>query len=43
MAAAAARDADAPPARAIIGPHAGHRYCGHVMAHAYTQIDPAAV
>jgi predicted class III extradiol MEMO1 family dioxygenase len=31
------------PPRAIIGPHAGHRYCGHVMAHAYATIDPAAV
>lgn len=30
-------------ARAIIGPHAGYRYCGHVMAHAYAHIDPAQV
>ncbi|GFR44951.1 hypothetical protein Agub_g6259, partial [Astrephomene gubernaculifera] len=28
------------PARAIIGPHAGYSYCGHVMAHAYAHIDP---
>ncbi|PNH10686.1 Protein MEMO1 [Tetrabaena socialis] len=28
------------PARAIIGPHAGYSYCGHVMAHAYVHIDP---
>ncbi|BDA46197.1 Protein MEMO1 [Coccomyxa sp. Obi] len=25
-------------ARAIISPHAGYSYCGHVMAHAYKQI-----
>ncbi|KAG2426942.1 hypothetical protein HXX76_012727 [Chlamydomonas incerta] len=29
------------PARAIIGPHAGYSYCGHVMAHAYAHINPA--
>ncbi|KAG2485426.1 hypothetical protein HYH03_015807 [Edaphochlamys debaryana] len=28
-------------ARAIIGPHAGYSYCGHVMAHAYRHIDPS--
>jgi AmmeMemoRadiSam system protein B len=43
MAAAPPRDAAAPAPRAVIGPHAGHRYCGHVMAHAYSQMDPAAV
>jgi MEMO1 family protein len=31
------------PLRAIIGPHAGYSYCGHVMAHAYKYIDPARV
>jgi AmmeMemoRadiSam system protein B len=31
------------PLRAIIGPHAGYSYCGHVMAHAYRYIDPARV
>lgn len=30
-------------ARAIIAPHAGYRYCGHVMAHAYRHIDPSRV
>ncbi|KAK9828484.1 hypothetical protein WJX72_000241 [[Myrmecia] bisecta] len=30
-------------ARAIIGPHAGHSYCGRVMAYAYKQIDPSKV
>ncbi|GMH33026.1 hypothetical protein BSKO_00860 [Bryopsis sp. KO-2023] len=30
-------------ARAIIAPHAGYSYCGHVMAFAYKQIDPAKV
>lgn len=29
--------------RAIISPHAGLRYCGHVMAYAYKQIDPQQV
>ncbi|GLI67799.1 hypothetical protein VaNZ11_012087 [Volvox africanus] len=28
-------------ARAIIGPHAGYSYCGHVMAYAYKHIDPS--
>jgi hypothetical protein len=42
-AAGAAREPGAPPPRAIIGPHAGHRYCGHVMAHAYASIDPTVV
>lgn len=28
---------------AIIGPHAGYSYCGHVMAHAYKHIDPSRV
>ncbi|KAI8468186.1 MAG: MEMO1 family [Monoraphidium minutum] len=42
--AAAARAAPAaPPPRAILGPHAGHRYCGHVMAHAYTAIKAAGI
>lgn len=29
--------------RAIIAPHAGYRYCGHVMAYAYAHIDPTQV
>ncbi|GAX80087.1 hypothetical protein CEUSTIGMA_g7525.t1 [Chlamydomonas eustigma] len=29
--------------RAIIAPHAGYQYCGHVMAHAYRNINPAQV
>eukprot|EP00878_Enallax_costatus_P011757 GHUV01012273.1.p1 GENE.GHUV01012273.1~~GHUV01012273.1.p1 ORF type:complete len:281 (+),score=40.95 GHUV01012273.1:178-1020(+) len=32
-----------PAARAIIGPHAGYSYCGHVMAHAYRHIQPDTV
>eukprot|EP00882_Tetradesmus_deserticola_P004176 GHRQ01004411.1.p1 GENE.GHRQ01004411.1~~GHRQ01004411.1.p1 ORF type:complete len:295 (+),score=133.30 GHRQ01004411.1:382-1266(+) len=32
-----------PGARAIIAPHAGYSYCGHVMAHAYQHIDPDSV
>ena len=34
-----------PPggARAIIGPHAGYRYCGANAAYAYRQIDPSRV
>ena len=31
------------PARAIIGPHAGYRYCGACAAHAYSQIDPTNI
>jgi len=31
------------PARAIIAPHAGYRYCGSCAAHAYRQINPAIV
>ena len=31
------------PARAIIGPHAGYRYCGACAAHAYNQIDPTNI
>jgi AmmeMemoRadiSam system protein B len=31
------------PARAIIGPHAGYRYCGACAAHCYSQIDPTNV
>lgn len=31
------------PARAIIGPHAGYRYCGACAGHAYAQIDPSRV
>eukprot|EP00884_Botryococcus_braunii_P019046 jgi/Botrbrau1/5825/Bobra.0366s0010.1 len=30
-------------ARAIISPHAGYRFCGHVMAYAYKQIQPEHV
>ena len=29
--------------RAIIGPHAGFRFCGHVMAHAYAAVDASSV
>jgi predicted class III extradiol MEMO1 family dioxygenase len=29
--------------RALIAPHAGYQYCGHVMAHAYKRIDPSRV
>mmetsp|Transcript_17146 Transcript_17146/g.37018 ORF Transcript_17146/g.37018 Transcript_17146/m.37018 type:complete len:292 (+) Transcript_17146:150-1025(+) len=31
------------PIKAIIGPHAGYRFCGHVMAYAYRHIDPSKV
>nr|CAG4636357.1 EOG090X09ZA [Eubosmina coregoni]SVE69936.1 EOG090X09ZA [Eubosmina coregoni] len=31
------------PARAIIAPHAGYRYCGSCAGHAYRQINPAIV
>lgn len=31
------------PARAIIAPHAGYRYCGPCAGHAYKQINPALV
>lgn len=34
---------DGVHARAVIAPHAGYRYCGHVMAYAYKQINPAKV
>ena len=27
------------PTRALIGPHAGYSYCGHVLAHAYAGVD----
>lgn len=30
-------------ARAIIGPHAGYRYCGACAAYAYRQINPRGV
>eukprot|EP00193_Tetraselmis_chui_P001793 CAMPEP_0177752790 /NCGR_PEP_ID=MMETSP0491_2-20121128/1104_1 /TAXON_ID=63592 /ORGANISM="Tetraselmis chuii, Strain PLY429" /LENGTH=290 /DNA_ID=CAMNT_0019268011 /DNA_START=196 /DNA_END=1068 /DNA_ORIENTATION=- len=30
-------------ARAIIGPHAGYRFCGHVLAHAFKQVQPEKV
>lgn len=39
-------EAEAVPgqhARAIIAPHAGYRYSGHVAAYAYKQIDPTQV
>jgi AmmeMemoRadiSam system protein B len=29
--------------RAVIAPHAGYAYCGHVMAYAYKYINPALV
>lgn len=29
--------------RALIGPHAGFTYCGHVLAHAYKGIDASSV
>lgn len=32
-----------PAARAIIGPHAGYRYCGACGGHAYARIDPTNV
>lgn len=32
-----------PAARAIIGPHAGYRYCGACAGHAYARIDPTNV
>lgn len=28
------------PVRAVIAPHAGYRYCGHVMAYAYKYMNP---
>mmetsp|Transcript_11384 Transcript_11384/g.34219 ORF Transcript_11384/g.34219 Transcript_11384/m.34219 type:complete len:242 (-) Transcript_11384:575-1300(-) len=31
------------PVRAIIAPHAGHRYCGHIMAHAYKALDSTRI
>ena len=40
---ATAPPSSGPPPRALIAPHAGHRYCGHVMGHAYRAIDPSAV
>ncbi|KAL6765289.1 MEMO1 family [Haematococcus lacustris] len=36
---AAAGQEAAPSPRAIIAPHAGHRYCGHIMAHAFKNVD----
>eukprot|EP00798_Chlamydomonas_sp_ICE-L_P012758 gene12758-16009_t len=30
---------DQGQARAIIGPHAGYRFCGHVLAHAYKAVQ----
>lgn len=38
----AAAAAEAAP-RAIIAPHAGYSYCGHIMAHAYGRIRPDSV
>lgn len=38
--------AGVPPgshARAVVAPHAGYRYSGHVMAYAYAHIDPQKV
>lgn len=35
--------ANEPAPRAMIGPHAGYRYCGHVMAHAYKYIQPRGI
>lgn len=37
---ASVKPVQGPSPRAIIGPHAGYSYCGHVMAHAYAHIDP---
>jgi predicted class III extradiol MEMO1 family dioxygenase len=34
---------DVERTRAVIAPHAGYRYCGHVMAHAYKHISPTHV
>ncbi|XP_018326256.1 protein MEMO1 [Agrilus planipennis] len=36
-------DAFHSPAKAIIAPHAGYRYCGSCSAFAYKQIDPSIV
>ncbi|GFH12660.1 UPF0103-domain-containing protein [Haematococcus lacustris] len=36
---AAAGQEAAPSPRAIIAPHAGHRYCGHIMAYAFKNVD----
>ncbi len=38
-----AEPAVAGHARAVIAPHAGYRYCGHVMAYAYKSINPQLV
>jgi hypothetical protein len=38
--AAAADGTDLDRVRAVIAPHAGYRYCGHVMAYAYKYLDP---
>lgn len=43
MTAARASVTPAANVRAIIGPHAGYSYCGHVMAYAYAHIDPLQV
>jgi len=32
-----------PAARAIIGPHAGYKYCGACGGHAYARIDPSNI
>ena len=32
-----------PAARAIIGPHAGYKYCGACGGYAYSRIDPTNV
>ena len=29
--------------RAVIAPHAGYSYCGHIMAYAYSYINPELV
>jgi len=38
-----AANASHGPARAIIAPHAGYRYCGSCAGYAYRQIDPSSV
>ena len=40
---AAIQDGEGPHARAIIGPHAGYRYCGACGGHAYARIRPEKV
>jgi len=41
LAAAPPAEPGAPPPRAVIAPHAGHRFCGHIMGRAYAPIAAA--